>query len=85
MLKYNQKEERTKVLHKREKREDKKMEELKLYLEEIAKDSVDMTEESIKTFGWDIEECFPYLAKKIVTIDGKTYIVTIEINIKEIK
>lgn len=57
-------------------------EELKLAMEKIEKDYIEMTKEAIKTFGREIEEYFPYLAKKIITIKGKTYILITEINIK---
>ena len=63
------------------------MEKLKSLFHEVANDAVDMAQYTLTNCPdiTKIEECFPYEAFRMITINGKDYRVKIEIQMSEMK
>ena len=60
------------------------MEELKSKLEEAVTSLLDLTEYSMTQNHSKLNECFPATSCDLITINGKDYRLTVEINLTEV-
>lgn len=63
------------------------MEELKSLLYEVTENVTDLTQYTMDNSPQikEIKECFPFTTFRIITINGKDYCVSVEIQMSEVK